>query len=107
MPFHSSSSSSSPSFSFHDLSTEAVKKLTPSEALMCHLENAQLAHRVCVAKAFKDEVEPVERCALTWGEVMQRYRQWAEYRPPFQDEEAVQKWSKYWTPKRQSAADAA
>lgn len=103
----STSSSSSVTLSFHDLSPEAIKKLTPSEALLCHLENAQLAHRVCVARALKEEVEPVDRCALTWGEVQQRYRQWAEYRPPFHDAAAQEKWTKFWTPKRQKAADAA
>lgn len=92
---------------FHDLSPEAIKKLTPSEALLQHLENAQLAHRVCVARAIRDDEAPVDVCALTWGEVMQRYRQWAEYRPPFQDKEAQSRWSKYWTSKRIAAADAA
>lgn len=92
--------SSSDALAFHDLGNEAVAKLSPSEALLRHLENAQLAHRVCVARAMKEKEDPVDSCALSWGEVMQRYRQWSEYRPPFQDSEARGKWFKYWTPKR-------
>eukprot|EP00796_Vickermania_ingenoplastis_P007849 gene7849-5477_t len=105
---------------FHDLSSEAILNMPPSEALLKHLENAQLAHRVCVARALKptlypeltpnngdDAPNPVDLCALTWGEVMQRYRQWAEYRPPFESKEAKSLWSKYWTKKRQAQADAA
>lgn len=77
-----------------------------SEALQKHLENAQLAHRVCVAKALKANEAPVEKCALTWGEVVQRYNEWAYYRPAFQDSEAQKKYSKFWTKKRQQADDA-
>lgn len=81
---------------FHDLSSEAIVGLQPSEVLLRHLENAQLAHRVCVAKAMKANEDVVEHCSLTWGEVMQRYRQWAEYRPPFQDTTAMTRWKKFW-----------
>lgn len=91
---------------FHDVSNDAIKKMPPSEALQKHLENAQLAHRVCVAKALKAGVPPVEKCALTWGEVVQRYNEWAHYRPPFQDSEAQKKYTKFWTKKRQAADDA-
>ncbi|KEG08058.1 hypothetical protein DQ04_08111000 [Trypanosoma grayi] len=92
-------------FAFHDVSNDAIKNMTPSEALQKHLENAQLAHRVCVAKALKAEVPPVENCALTWGEVLIRYQAWAEYRPPFQDSVAQAKYTKYWTKKRQAEDD--
>lgn len=91
---------------FHDVSNEAIAHMTPSEALQKHLENAQLAHRVCVAKALKAGVPPQEQCALTWGEVVQRYNQWSEYRPPFQDSVAQGKYNKYWTKKRQAADDS-
>lgn len=90
---------------FHDVSNEAIKSMTPSEALQKHLENAQLAHRVCVAKALKAGEPPVEKCALTWGEVVMRYNQWADYRPPFQDSAAQKVYSKFWTKKRQMADD--
>ncbi|EAN84069.1 hypothetical protein C3747_31g1637c [Trypanosoma cruzi] len=92
-------------FAFHDVSNDAIKHMTPSEALQKHLENAQLAHRVCVAKALKAEEAPVEKCALTWGEVLIRYQAWAEYRPPFQDSVAQSKYKKYWTKKRQAEDD--
>lgn len=88
---------------YNDLSKEAIAKMTPSEALYKHLCNAQTAHRVCVAKALKNEESPVEKCALTWGEVVMRYNQWSEYRPPFQDGEAQKKYSKFWTKKRLAA----
>lgn len=90
---------------FHDLSTEAITGMPASEALQKHLENAQLAHRVCVAKALKAGTAPVESCSLTWGEVVMRYNQWAEYRAPFQDGDAQKKYSKYWTKKRMAAED--
>lgn len=90
---------------FHDLSNEAIKNMSASDALHQHLENAQLAHRVCVAKALKAGEPPVEKCALTWGEVVMRYNQWSEYRAPFQDSEAQKKYSKYWTKKRMAADD--
>lgn len=91
---------------FHNLSPEAVRKMSPSDALTRHLENAQLAHRVCVARALKAEEPVVEKCALTWGEVVQRYNEWAYYRPPFQDSDAQKKYSKFWTKKRQASDDA-
>lgn len=91
---------------FHDLSNETIRNMPASEALQKHLENAQLAHRVCVAKALKAEQSPVERCALTWGEVVMRYNQWADYRPPFQDSEAQKMYSKFWTKKRIAADDS-
>ncbi|CAJ1006019.1 hypothetical protein Q4I28_001336 [Leishmania naiffi] len=90
----------------HDLSNEAIQHMQASEALQKHLENAQLAHRVCVAKSLKANEPPVEKCALTWGEVVMRYSQWAEYRPAFQDSGAQKKYSKYWTKKRQAADDS-
>lgn len=90
---------------FHDLSNEAIRGMQPSEALQKHLENAQLAHRVCVAKALKANEAPVDKCALTWGEVVLRYNQWAEYRPAFQDSAAQKTYSKFWTKKRQAADD--
>ncbi|KAK7198448.1 hypothetical protein NESM_000805100 [Novymonas esmeraldas] len=96
----------SQSLAFHDVSNEAIKNMQASEALQKHLENAQLAHRVCVAKALKAEVPPVEKCALTWGEVVLRYRQWSDYRPPFQDSAAQAAYSKFWTKKRQLADDS-
>ncbi|CCW60264.1 unnamed protein product [Phytomonas sp. EM1] len=93
-------------FTFHDLSNEAIRSMPPSEALQKHLENAQLAHRICVAKALKADESVEERCALTWGEVVLRYKQWADYRPPFQFSEAQKKYNAYWTPKRLAADDA-
>lgn len=59
----------------HDLSNEAIRNMPASQALRKHLENAQLAHRVCVAKALKNDEDAVEKCALTWGEVVMRYSQ--------------------------------
>lgn len=85
---------------FHDVSKEAVKFKAPSEVLTLHLENAQLAHRQCVAKATKENADPVDKCALTWGEVYLRYQAWAAYREPFQDSQGEQKYSKYWTKSR-------
>ncbi|KAH8613403.1 hypothetical protein ERJ75_000794500 [Trypanosoma vivax] len=92
-------------FVFHDVSTETVRALRPSEALQRHLENAQLAHRLCVARALKADESPVEKCALTWGEVLVRYQAWSEYRQPFQDAAALARYGKYWTKKRQEADD--
>lgn len=86
--------------SFHDVSKEALKNKSPSQALTMHLENAQLAHRQCVSKAVKDSQDPVDKCALTWGEVHIRYQAWASYREPFQDAVAEQKYNKFWTRKR-------
>ncbi|CAD2217104.1 hypothetical protein AGDE_03762 [Angomonas deanei] len=90
---------------YHNLSNDAIRGMPASEALQKHLENAQLAHRLCVAKALKGEENVVDKCALTWGEVLLRYQQWADYRAPFQDSDAQKKYSKYWTKKRQNAED--
>ncbi|EPY29907.1 hypothetical protein STCU_03014 [Strigomonas culicis] len=93
------------SIGHYDLSDEAIAHMPASEALQKHLANAQLAHRVCVAKALKAEKSPVESCALTWGEVLLRYQQWADYRAPFQDAAAQKTYMKFWTKKRQAAED--
>ncbi|CCW68466.1 unnamed protein product [Phytomonas sp. Hart1] len=93
-------------FDFHDLSNEAIRSMLPSEALQKHLENAQLAHRICVAKALKAEESVEEQCSLTWGEVLLRYNQWANYRPPFEFSEAKKKYNAFWTPKRLAAEEA-
>ncbi|CUE97976.1 Hypothetical protein, putative [Bodo saltans] len=86
--------------SFHDVSKDAIKFKQPSEVLTLHLENAQLAHRQCVAKATKENRDAVETCSLTWGEVHIRYQAWASYREPFEDSKAQAAYSKYWTRKR-------
>ena len=86
--------------SFHDVSKEAIKFKGASEVLTMHLENAQLAHRQCVSKALKDARDPVDTCALTWGEVHVRYQAWASYREPFEDTVAQSAYNKYWTRKR-------
>jgi hypothetical protein len=92
---------------FHDVSPQTIKdtKMLASEALQKHLENAQAAHRVCLRSAKKDGVDPVDKCALTWHEVWQRYRAWAIYRAPFQDEAGRTAWTKAWPKKAQEKFD--
>lgn len=85
---------------FHDVSKETIKFKSASEVLTLLLENAQLAHRQCVSKALKHNQDPVDKCALTWGEVHIRYQAWASYREPFQDTAAETKYSKFWTKSR-------
>ncbi len=84
---------------------EVLNKLAPSEALTRLLQKAQADHRDCVKAALAKNEDVVEKCNLTWGEVYHRYRQWAQYRAPFQDGEATTKWNAYWTPKRQEWDD--
>ena len=88
-----------------DVSMEALNKLPPSEALTRLLQKAQADHRDCVKGALAKNEDVVEKCNLTWGEVYHRYRQWAEYRAPFQDGEASSKWNAYWTPAKQEWDD--
>ena len=92
---------------FHDVSAGAIKdqKMPPSEALQKILENAQASHRVCLRSAKKDGVDPIEKCALTWHEVWQRYRQWSAYRAPFADQESQSKYNKKWTKAKKEAFD--
>jgi hypothetical protein len=91
---------------FHDVSADAIKGLSASEVLTRHLENAQLAHRQCLAKAIKEGADPVDRCNLTWGEVLVRYQAWGAHREPFQTAEAEHMWAKKWTKKQQEAFDS-
>ena len=82
-----------------------LSKLQPTEALTRLLQKAQSDHRECVSKAMAANEDVVEKCNLTWGEVYFRYRQWAQYRAPFQDGEATATWNAYWTPARQEWDD--
>ena len=84
---------------------EVLNKLPPSEALTRLLQKAQSDHKDCLKGALAKGEDVVEKCNLTWGEVYHRYRQWAQYRAPFQDGEATQNWNSYWTPKRQDWDD--
>eukprot|EP00760_Papus_ankaliazontas_P035480 PhM_4_TR7819/c0_g1_i1/m.14804 len=76
------------------LTKEEQNALQPTDALLRLLKQAQVDHRQCLRDANKSGKDPVDLCALTWGNVHHSYRQWAAYRAPFKDYEAVQKWSK-------------
>ena len=87
------------------LTEEILAKMTPSEALTALLTSAQADHRKCVTKAMIEKEDVVDKCALTWGNVLLRYQQFASYRAPFDSEEAEAQYSKFWTKKRKEAAD--
>jgi hypothetical protein len=71
---------------------------TPAtEALTKLLLSAQAAHKKCVSQALKEGADVVDKCALTWGDVHLRWQAWAAYRPPFQTDEAEDKYRTYWT----------
>ena len=81
--------------------TEAqLKAATPSEALVQLLTSAQADHRKCIEGAAQAKEDPVDKCALTWGNVVLRYRQFGAYRAPFESETQVNAYNKYWTKKR-------
>jgi hypothetical protein len=82
-----------------------VSKLSPSQALTALLQHAQEDHRKCVVAAQKANLDVVEKCSLTWGEVHLRWLQFAAYRAPFKDDVAETTYSKYWTRKRQEWDD--
>lgn len=89
------------------LTEDILAKMTPSEALTALLTSAQADHRKCVTKAMIEKEDVVDKCALTWGNVLLRYQQFASYRAPFDSEEAEKTYNKYWTKKRKDAADNA
>jgi hypothetical protein len=76
-----------------------VSAMQPNEALTALLANAQKDHRACL-RAVKDDENVIDKCAMTWGEVHHRYRQWAAYRAPFKNEAAEAKHGKFWNKKR-------
>ena len=75
---------------------EEQNKMLPSQALAKILKQAQDDHRTCVIEARKADLNLTETCALTWGNVWYRYRQWAEYRAPFKTHDSVHKWGSAW-----------
>eukprot|EP00744_Colponema_vietnamica_P007815 GILI01011203.1.p1 GENE.GILI01011203.1~~GILI01011203.1.p1 ORF type:complete len:122 (-),score=40.02 GILI01011203.1:141-506(-) len=89
------------------LNEDILAKMTPSEALTALLTSAQADHRKCVTKALIEKEDPVDKCSLTWGNVLLRYQQFGSYRAPFDDEVAEKAYHKFWTKKRQTAADNA
>ena len=82
-----------------------VSKMQPSEALEALLKHAQEDHKKCVISAQQANVDVVEKCALTWGEVHLRWQQFGAYRAPFQSDDAMVQYNKYWTRKRQEWDD--
>ena len=88
-----------------DTDPAVLSKLAPTEALTRLLQKAQADHRACVKGALASGADVVEKCNLTWGEVYFRYRQWAQYRAPFQDAEASTNWGQQWTPAKQEWDD--
>eukprot|EP00009_Paramoeba_aestuarina_P009215 CAMPEP_0201521906 /NCGR_PEP_ID=MMETSP0161_2-20130828/16346_1 /ASSEMBLY_ACC=CAM_ASM_000251 /TAXON_ID=180227 /ORGANISM="Neoparamoeba aestuarina, Strain SoJaBio B1-5/56/2" /LENGTH=111 /DNA_ID=CAMNT_0047920643 /DNA_START=24 /DNA_END=359 /DNA_ORIENTATION=- len=83
----------------YGLTREEQNALQPSVALDSLLHQAQDDHRKCVTEALAANENVTEACALTWGNVWVRYRQWAEYRPPFKTEYALKRWAKTWSKK--------
>ena len=81
------------------VSKEEQNNMKPSDALVALLTQAQEDHRKCLQEARMEGKNIVDACALSWGNVWVRYRQWAAYRAPFKDEEAIQKWEKVWKKK--------
>lgn len=76
-----------------------IRTLKPSEALTTLLAAAQADHHKCVTKALAAQADPVDKCALTWGEVVHRYRQFGNYRPPFENQSINDTHRAFWTPK--------
>lgn len=79
---------------------DQLKAGTPSEALVQLLTAAQADHRQCVETAQKAQEDPIDKCALTWGNVLLRYRQFGAYRAPFESEKELTAYNKFWTKKR-------
>jgi hypothetical protein len=82
-----------------------VSKMEASAALEALLKHAQQDHHKCVLSAQAANVDVVEKCALTWGEVHLRWLQFGAYRAPFRSDEAEAKHSSFWTRKRQEWDD--
>ena len=80
----------------YGITKEEQNSLLPSEALQRLLQQAQEDHRQCVTEARKADVNVDDTCALTWGNVWMRWRQWGAYRAPFKTDDAVLSWSKKW-----------
>ena len=72
----------------------------PGEILTDMLAHAQDCHRKCVVAAMAQRMDPVDKCALTWGEVHLRWMQWASYRAPFRTEKMEEFHQAYWTESR-------
>ncbi|KNH04797.1 hypothetical protein XU18_4036 [Perkinsela sp. CCAP 1560/4] len=85
----------------YGLTLDQQNQMPASDALIALLAQAQEDHRKCVRDALNSNENIIDTCALTWGNVWVRYRQWAEYRAPFKTEPALVKWSKAWVKKLQ------
>lgn len=82
-----------------------VNKVQPSAALTHLLQQAQADHRKCVEHASQAGLNVADKCAYTWGEVNLRWQQFGAYRAPFKNDEADDKYTKFWTKKRIHADD--
>lgn len=82
-----------------------AKFAPPSQVLSKILANAQADHRACLEKASKDGKDPVDACALTWGEVHQRWREFSYWRPTFETEERMATHRQYWAKPQNVARD--
>eukprot|EP00658_Telonema_sp_P-2_P031132 TRINITY_DN23366_c0_g1_i6.p2 TRINITY_DN23366_c0_g1~~TRINITY_DN23366_c0_g1_i6.p2 ORF type:complete len:102 (-),score=46.13 TRINITY_DN23366_c0_g1_i6:324-629(-) len=81
-------------------SSSAASDVYKRQALVQLLTSAQADHRKCIEGAAQAKEDPVDKCALTWGNVVLRYRQFGAYRAPFESEAAADSYSKFWTKKR-------
>eukprot|EP01084_Bolivina_argentea_P114062 203178_1 len=90
---------------YHGVAAGQAKFDPPSGTLTTMLKNAQADHKQCLEKAAKDGKDPVDLCALTWGEVHQRWREFSAYRPPFETDEAMSRHRKFWANPKNVARD--